>query len=173
MVQALLAYVIALTIIASALVVDERVTTQVALLLAAFALPLTFLIYAVENTVHLLFPTKLVAMGRADFEFLGRSIVEFIAKTIFVSAAMGGIDCRWDWSTFRMMGNHVDAAWIGQLANTDVDRTSDIGRTAICFPALRGRGNHRLKETLPLAITRLLVYSVRLDKVGGRVRAVM
>ena len=87
-VQTLLAYAIALTIIASALVFDEKVTTQVALLLAAFALPLTFLIYAVENTIHLLFPTKLVAMGRADFEFLGRSIVEFIAKTIFVFAAV-------------------------------------------------------------------------------------
>ena len=87
-VQTLLGYLIALTIIASALVFEESVTTRIALVLAAFALPLTFLIYAVENTVHLLFPTKLVAMGRADFEFLGRSIVEFIAKTIFVFAAM-------------------------------------------------------------------------------------
>jgi hypothetical protein len=87
-VQVILAYVIALTMIASALVFEASVTTQVALILAAFALPLTLLIYAVENTVHLLFPTKLIAMGRADFEFLGRSIVEFIAKTIFVFAAM-------------------------------------------------------------------------------------
>ncbi len=87
-VQVLLAYVIALTIIASALVFEDSVTTQVALPLAAFALPLTLLIYAVENTVHLLFPTKLVSMGRADFEFLGRSIVEFIAKSIFVFSAM-------------------------------------------------------------------------------------
>ncbi len=87
-VQVLLAYVIALTIIASASVFEDSVTTQVALLLAAFALPLTLLIYALENTVHLLFPAKLVAMGRADFEFLGRSIVEFIAKSLFVFAAM-------------------------------------------------------------------------------------
>ncbi|MEM0935688.1 MAG: putative ABC exporter domain-containing protein [Pseudomonadota bacterium] len=87
-VQTLLAYFITLIIIASALVFEERVTPQVALTLAAFALPLTFLIHTVENTVHLLFPTKLVAMGRADFEFLGRSIVEFIAKTTFIFAAM-------------------------------------------------------------------------------------
>ena len=87
-VQVMLAYFIALTIIASAFVFEDSVTTRVALILAAFALPLTFLIYAVENTVHLLFPTKLVAMGRADFEFLGRSIVEFIAKTIFIFAAI-------------------------------------------------------------------------------------
>ncbi|QPH55614.1 putative ABC exporter domain-containing protein [Pontivivens ytuae] len=87
-VQTLLAYGITLVVIASALVVEESITPQVALVLVAFALPLTFLIYTVENTVHLLFPTKLVAMGRADFEFLGRSIVEFIAKTIFVFAAI-------------------------------------------------------------------------------------
>ena len=74
--------------IASTLVFETGVTTQVALVLAAFALPLTFLLYAVENTVHLLFPTKLMGMGRADFEFLGRSIVEFIAKTFFVLAAV-------------------------------------------------------------------------------------
>jgi len=102
-VQVLLGYVIALTIIASALVFDESVTPQVALILAAFALPLTFLIYAVENTVHLLFPTKLVAMGRADFEFLGRSIVEFIVKTIFVFAAIAASGAV-GLITFRMMG---------------------------------------------------------------------
>ncbi|MEO0653885.1 MAG: hypothetical protein AAFY77_03350 [Pseudomonadota bacterium] len=102
-VQVLLGYAIALTVIASALVFDEAVTTQVALTLAAFALPLTFLIYAVENTVHLLFPTKLVAMGRADFEFLGRSIVEFIAKTVFVFAAIAASGAV-GLVTFRMMG---------------------------------------------------------------------
>ncbi|MEM8870198.1 MAG: putative ABC exporter domain-containing protein [Pseudomonadota bacterium] len=102
-IQTLLGYSMVLTIIASALVFEESVTTQVALVLAAFALPLTFLIYAVENTVHLLFPTKLVAMGRADFEFLGRSIVEFIAKTIFVftaTAASGAVGLF----TFRAVG---------------------------------------------------------------------
>ncbi|MEM6385226.1 MAG: putative ABC exporter domain-containing protein [Pseudomonadota bacterium] len=102
-VQTLLAFVITLAIIASALVFEASVTPKVALILAAFALPLTFLIYAVENTVHLLFPTKLVAMGRADFEFLGRSIVEFIAKTIFVSAAIAA-SIAVGLFTLRMMG---------------------------------------------------------------------
>lgn len=102
-VQTLLAYGITLVIIASALVVEESITPQVALVSAAFALPLTFLIYAVENTVHLLFPTKLVAMGRADFEFLGRSIVEFIAKTIFVFAAIA-TSVAVGLNTFRIVG---------------------------------------------------------------------
>ncbi|MEL6573287.1 MAG: putative ABC exporter domain-containing protein [Pseudomonadota bacterium] len=102
-VQVLLAYVITLTAIASALVFEDTVTAQVALVSAAFALPLTLLIYAVENTVHLLFPTKLVAMGRADFEFLGRSLVEFIAKTVFVFAAMAASGVV-GLFTFKMMG---------------------------------------------------------------------
>ncbi|MDA8586880.1 putative ABC exporter domain-containing protein [Rhodobacteraceae bacterium] len=102
-VQSLLGYVIALTIIASALVFEDSVTTKAALVFAAFALPLTFLIYAIENTAHLLFPTKLVAMGRADFEFLGRSIVEFIAKTIFVFASMAASGAV-GLVTFNMMG---------------------------------------------------------------------
>ena len=102
-VQVLLGFVIALTVITSAFVFEERVTMQVALVSAAFALPLTFLIYAVENTVHLLFPTKLVPMGRADFEFLGRSIVEFIAKSIFLFAAMA-VSGAAGLVTFKMTG---------------------------------------------------------------------
>ena len=102
-VQVLLAYAVALTIIVSAFVFEDSVTTQVAVILAAFALPLTLLIYALENTVHLLFPTKLVAMGRADFEFLGRSIVEFIAKSIFVLAAMAASGAV-GLITFKTMG---------------------------------------------------------------------
>ncbi|MDC0116049.1 hypothetical protein OAH97_01060 [Octadecabacter sp.] len=102
-VQVLLAYVIALTIIASALVFEDSVTTQVALALAAFALPLTLLIYAVENTVYLLFPIRLVAMGRADFEFLGRSMIEFIAKTIFVLSAIAASGTIGQ-ITFKIMG---------------------------------------------------------------------
>ena len=47
-------------------------------------MPLTLLVYAVENTAFLLFPAKLIPMGRADFEFLGRTLVEFITKMIIV-----------------------------------------------------------------------------------------
>lgn len=88
-VQVLLTYVIALTMIASILVFEDGFGASVALIFAAFAFPLTVLLYAVENTVHLLFPVKLVPMGRADFEFLGRSLVEFIAKTIVILVAAG------------------------------------------------------------------------------------
>ena len=80
-VQVLLSYVVALTMIVSFLVYDDRLGAPVALALAAFALPFTLLLYAVENTIFLLFPAKHIPMGRADFEFLGRSLIEFIMKT--------------------------------------------------------------------------------------------
>lgn len=93
LVQVLLAYVVALTMIASVLVFEDRLVATTALALAAFTLPLTLLIYALENTIFLLFPAKLIPMGRADFEFLGRAMVEFIVKLVIillsVSVAIG------------------------------------------------------------------------------------
>jgi hypothetical protein len=86
-VQVLLSYAVALVMIASFLVFGDRLATSVALVLAAFALPLTLLLYAVENTIFLLFPAKPIPMGRADFEFLGRSLIEFILKTVVILVA--------------------------------------------------------------------------------------
>ena len=87
-VQVLLSYVIALTMIVSVLLFEDHVAAPVALALALFALPLILLTYAVENTVFLLFPAKLVPMGRADFEFLGRALVEFIVKIIIITIGL-------------------------------------------------------------------------------------
>ncbi|WP_282181983.1 putative ABC exporter domain-containing protein [Aliiroseovarius marinus] len=87
-VQVLVTYVVVLSLIVSITVFEKGFVTSGALVLAAFALPLTVLIYTIENTIHLLFPKKLVPMGRADFEFLGRSLVEFIAKTIVILIAV-------------------------------------------------------------------------------------
>lgn len=87
-VQVLLSYVVALTMIVSLLLFDDRLGTPLALALAALALPFTLLLYAVENTMFLMFPAKHVPMGRADFEFLGRSLVEFIVKTVVILLAV-------------------------------------------------------------------------------------
>lgn len=89
LVQVLMAYAIALTMIVSICLFEDSFGAYRALAAAALALPLTVLLYAVENTTHLLFPVKLVPMGQADFEFLGRSLVEFIAKTILILAVAG------------------------------------------------------------------------------------
>jgi hypothetical protein len=87
-VQVLLSYIVALTMIVSFLVFDGRLSGPIALALAAYALPFTLLLYAVENTIFLMFPAKPIPMGRADFEFLGRSLIEFIAKTIVILLAV-------------------------------------------------------------------------------------
>jgi|GEM_PF-3377406 len=88
MVQVLLSYAVALMMIVSVLLFEDRVNAPVALALVVFTLPLTLLIYAVENTIFLLFPAKLVPMGRADFEFLGRALVEFIVKMAIILLAV-------------------------------------------------------------------------------------
>lgn len=87
-VQVLLAYLVALTMVVSLMLFEDGLGAPVALALVAFALPLTLLIYAVENTIFLLFPAKLVPMGRADFEFLGRSLIEFILKMVVILIAV-------------------------------------------------------------------------------------
>lgn len=87
-VQVLLSWAVALTMIASFLVFDDRLGLSMALALAAFALPFTLLLYAVENAIFLIFPAKPVPMGRADFEFLGRSLIEFIVKAMVILIAV-------------------------------------------------------------------------------------
>jgi hypothetical protein len=87
-VQVLLSYIVALAMIVSLMLFDDRLGAPVALALAALALPFTLLLYTVENTMFLMFPAKSVPMGRADFEFLGRSLVEFIVKTVVILVAL-------------------------------------------------------------------------------------
>jgi hypothetical protein len=87
-VQVLLSYIVALTVIVSFLVFDDRLGAPIALALAACALPFFLLLYAVENTIFLLFPAKPIPMGRADFEFLGRSLIEFMAKSVVILFAV-------------------------------------------------------------------------------------
>lgn len=87
--QVVLTYLIVATMIISIFLFDEHLNATFALRLLAFALPIIFLLYTLENTIQLLFPAKLVPMGQADFEFLGRSFAEFTAKTIILFAAAG------------------------------------------------------------------------------------
>ena len=86
--QVVLACVIAWVMIVSIVVFEGGADIRDTLVLAAYVVPLTVLLYTFENTIHLLFPRKLLPMGRADFEFLGRSLVEFIAKSIAIFAGV-------------------------------------------------------------------------------------
>jgi hypothetical protein len=57
--------------------------------LLLFVVPFCILLYGIENLVSLLFPTKLVPFGRVDFDFLGRALIDFVAKTLVIFSAVG------------------------------------------------------------------------------------
>jgi len=85
-VPVLLSTTIQLVMIASTLLFVDNISVFVVVALAALTLPASLLLYGLENLVFLLFPTKLLPVGRVDFEFLGRTLVDFIAKTIIIVA---------------------------------------------------------------------------------------
>jgi hypothetical protein len=88
-VPVLLASAIELVMIFSTLLFFEGAAAQVVLIaLMAFTVPSNLLLYGLENLVFLLFPTKLLPVGRVDFEFLGRTLVDFILKTIIIVTAV-------------------------------------------------------------------------------------
>ena len=55
--------------------------------LMPFLVPFNLLLYGLENLLFLLFPTPLVPVGRVDFDFLGRTMVEFMVKTTILVGA--------------------------------------------------------------------------------------
>jgi len=87
-VPVVLSSAIGLVMIFSTMFFLDGTGADIAIALAAFALPFNLLLYGVENLVFLLFPAKLVPVGRVDFEFLGRTMVEFVAKTIIIFAVL-------------------------------------------------------------------------------------
>ena len=58
------------------------------IILMFYVMPANLLLFSIENLVFLLFPTKLVPIGRVDFEFLGRTLFDFTLKTIMFVAAV-------------------------------------------------------------------------------------
>ncbi len=88
LVPVVLSSAIGLIMILSTLFFLHGTGARIAIALAAFALPFNLLLYGVENLVFLLFPAKLVPVGRADFEFIGRTMVEFAAKTIIIFSVL-------------------------------------------------------------------------------------
>lgn len=87
-VPVVLSSAIQLTMIASAVIFVGGPEAGVLLILAAYAVPASLLLYGLENLIFLLFPTRLVPVGRADFEFLGRTLIDFVVKTLVIVAAV-------------------------------------------------------------------------------------
>lgn len=55
----------------------------------AILLPFNALVYATDNLLFLLFPAPLTPVGRLDFEFFGRSLIEFFVRMLVISLACG------------------------------------------------------------------------------------
>lgn len=62
---------------------------SILLWLLAILLPFNALIYAADNLLFLLFPAPLTPVGRLDFEFFGRSLIEFFVRMLVISIAVG------------------------------------------------------------------------------------
>ncbi len=87
-VPVVLSSTIGLVMIFSTMFFFDDAAARIAIALTAFTLPFSLLLYGIENSVFLLFPAKLVPMGRVDFEFLSRTMLEFVAKTIVIFAVL-------------------------------------------------------------------------------------
>ena len=91
----ILAPVLAASVIETALVLSTAAFADTATrlwLLATllFIPPLNALLFAFENLLFLLFPTKQVPVGRVDFDFFGRTLLEFVAKSFVLALAISG-----------------------------------------------------------------------------------
>lgn len=82
--------------------------------ISPFLLPFNMLLYGLENLFFLLFPAPLVPVGRADFDFLGRTMVGFVLTAtlligscfLAVSAGQAAAKALGPWPAFMI------AAWL-------------------------------------------------------------
>ncbi len=87
-VPVVLASAIELVMIFSTLPFFDRATQVALIALMAFTVPSNLLLYGIENLLLLLFPARLLPVGRVDFEFLGRTLIDFTLKTIIIVTAV-------------------------------------------------------------------------------------
>lgn len=62
----------------------SELAREIAILTGLFLLPLNALIYSIENLLILLFPVPPMPVGRMDFHFIGRNMVDMAVKVILV-----------------------------------------------------------------------------------------
>ena len=103
----LLTSLVELLLLISAAIFMEGVPRTVVIYMAPFVVPFNMLLYGLENTLFLLFPTPLVPVGRVDFDFLGRTLVEFAIKTALL---VGG--CSLAAATGMLALNATDRSWL-------------------------------------------------------------
>ena len=78
-----------LLLLGSAAIFLDGAQRTIVISMVAYVVPFNVLLYGIENTLFLLFPTPLVPVGRVDFDFLGRTMVEFAVKTTLLISGCG------------------------------------------------------------------------------------
>ena len=77
----LLTCLIELLLLASAALFVDNQSRVFLIDISPFLLPFNMLLYGLENLFFLLFPAPLVPVGRADFDFIGRTLVGYALTT--------------------------------------------------------------------------------------------
>ncbi len=67
----------------------NELLAPVCLISAAYAPPINFLLFALDNLLFLLFPTRLMAASPGDFQSLGRNVLFMAAKMIVLGVVLG------------------------------------------------------------------------------------
>jgi hypothetical protein len=75
-----------LVMLASAMPFVDASQRRVFLAMALLTLPLNILLCGLDNLIFLLFPARMVPIGRLDFEFFGRMILDFSTKCVVLAA---------------------------------------------------------------------------------------
>lgn len=95
MVPVVVCLIMQLTIFAAGAAANGR--PEVALVAAAFVIPINVLLFGVENVVFLLFPSRVMALNPGDFLTMGRQMLLMFLKlavitvVVFIAVAAGGI----------------------------------------------------------------------------------
>lgn len=88
-VPVLVASAVQSVMIASTMLFFESAARAAQSALFLYLIPANLLLYGLENFVFLMFPTRILPVGRVDFEFMGRTLLEFSLKTVALLAMAG------------------------------------------------------------------------------------
>lgn len=114
----LLTCLIELILLVSAAVFLDTGSRFMLICISPFLLPFNLLLYEIENLFFLFFPARLVPVGRADFDFLGRTLIGYAVTTTFLivscglAAGAGHVALNamgWPWPAF------VIVAWLSLM----------------------------------------------------------
>jgi hypothetical protein len=74
----------------------------------AFALPLNFLVFGLDNLLFLCFPSRIMASNPGDFQAMGRNMLFLITKFLVV-LGVGALAVGFGWGAYFLAGRSLVA----------------------------------------------------------------